>query len=225
MSLTKILLPIDINHDSTLLLKYACSIANDINARITCVYVMEDVSEPLNNFDKPQEKRRKAEIKLSEIVNEALQNENVSYDIIITKGKFSQRIINISNELNSSLIIMNYSNILPINKIVSKSGVPILLVSEKNPLLCRNILLPFNLEFPFHYKLQKALNLARVLNSSLNTLSFVANGYNSANPKKYKAALNTIEEFVEKENISCEIKFLSNENSINKIGEWLMVEL
>lgn len=58
-------------------------------------------------------------------------------------------------------------------------------------------------------------------NLILLALSFITNRGNSADQKKYKAALNKIEEFVEKENVSCETKFISNENSINKIEEWL----
>lgn len=203
MSRKKILVPVDINQDSTELLLYAGSLASAIHARLSCVAIMDDQPdfEVQENGLLPQ--RRKVEMELSKIVNENFKQGKPEFEIIVTKGDYASRILQMTNDLGIDLMVVKSLDFGVLKPIMAQLASAFIIV-HNSTVPSKQLVLPVNLDASYYIKIQDSIDIAQLLNANLKIMSYT---YYATNEDKYKEKLYDIKSMVERENVACVTTF------------------
>ncbi len=216
MSRKKFLVPIDFSQDSSELLQYAGSIAENSHGRISCVNVMPEIAhqeDPRNE----QQLRRNVELELAKVTTEVFTHKQPEFDIIVTKGDFVQRILGMTKELEINLIITQVTDIKLLSSLHTDVEVPIIILNNKTEKL-NELVLPINLDESDYQKIQKSIDVANLLNVQIKVVAFTTLLVN-----EYKGKLNDIKNMIEKENIACTISFIKPNEKLSVLLEDLEI--
>lgn len=201
MNRNKILVPIDIDSDSTDIFHYASSLAASINARISYVAILDNSSDKASASGKVP--RRTVELTLSKIVNENSCQAKTEYDIIVTQGEFAQRVQEMSLDLDIDLIILQIIQHGCLKSVISKLTVPVILFGQ-NALPSEHLNLYLDLDKAYSSIVRNCIHAALLLNSSLNV--FLYAGMN-INPDLQEFRINDIRQMIERETIACSLSY------------------
>ncbi len=193
----KILVPVDISRDTANLLMNAGRLAQDIQGRLSCLAVIDD-SEVLDEADSAQQ-RRKVEIELSQRVNAHFTQGKPEFDIIVTRGKASERIVQISGNLNIDLLIMQANHLPALSQALFELKIPSVILFGQL-LSGTTLLLPVNLNASYYQNIQDSIDICLLLNASLKVVSYIDTPNRA---KLYKEKVDDIKRLVEKENVPC----------------------
>lgn len=221
MSRKKILVPIDINQNSTDLLLYAGSLASAIQARLSCVAIMEDILDSEMQENVPSLQRRKVELSLSKIVNEIFKQGKPVFDIIVTKGDFVNRILQMTNDLGIDLIVVKSLDFDVLKPIIAQLASAFIIVNN-SVVPSKQLVLPVNLDASYYIKIQDSIDVAQMLNANLKIMSYT---YYTKNEDKYKERLSDIKNMVEHENIACVTTFTRLNANSEAFLENMLIEL
>lgn len=232
MEKNKILVPIDFQDQSIYALEYAVKVANSIHAKISCLYVIEEPGyiTGLNLTKETQDKiRRDAEVKLSEVANKVLKNERIPFEIIVTKGKAYKRIVNTARDLKARFIIMGKSDSSDFKKnisgtntnhIIASSNIPVITVRNNKHLSDDHLLLPLDLTKQVRSKVEKAIEIAEVLNARVTVVSVLEKDWVSIK-LKFQKKLHEIKTIIENQNIICNTQLIEAKAPVcNVINEY-----
>jgi nucleotide-binding universal stress UspA family protein len=203
MSRKKILVPIDIHEDSADLLFHAGSLASIIHGRISFVTVMEDSLGDFNQKNGLLLQRRIIEMELSKIVNKNFNQSKQDFDIIVTKGDYASRILQMNNDLGVDLILVN-SNVLDTLKPILSQLASVFIFMQNTTAPLKQLILPVNLDTNYKQKIQDSIEIAKLLNANLKVFSYT---YSNANEEIYKEQLYKIKNLIERENVACVISY------------------
>lgn len=208
MSREKILVPVDLEEDSSGLLRFAENIAKNIHGRISCVNVMS-MQDNSTDISKNIETRRCIEMKLAKTTTESFSKNKPEFDIIVTKGDFEARLVTMVEELGIDLVVTQTQDPISIKKLHSVLCVPIVIFKglEDN---IRQLVLDLNLHEKYYYKIQSCIDIVTLLNAQIKVLT-----HSPAKifENKYKETIDDIKLMIEKENIACSISFICEEDS------------
>jgi nucleotide-binding universal stress UspA family protein len=228
MERKKILVPVDFKELSFAALDYAKEIALEIKSKIACLYVIEEFGYITGNFltkEIQENIRREAESQLAKVANSFLGNDEIPYEIIISRGKVHQKITNVAKQVKADIIILGRSNNRE-NKLVEigtnthhlirDSKTPVITINKQKKFFKYDILLPLNLAEPFKGKIEKAINLASTLHVGLSILSVIpikeGEKYNM-----YHQLLDKIKLIIERQKVKCKTFLIKSTQPISKV--------
>jgi len=228
MTRSRILVPIDFQHQSDLALEYAGLLAAKLNAMISCIYVIEEQGLAVEQITEEQSKhklRREAENKLSERVNSILKYEdNIPFEIIITSGKVYQKVLEKAIDLNAQIILMGRSSLTPdkaagmgINakKIIAKSMIPVLTVTNQRIDKRKHLILPLELSRPCIDPLNWGIETALLLGAHVSVISIIEKEMSNQRPV-YLKKLEEARCMFSERNIACSTHLLENQSTISR---------
>lgn len=219
MNRNKIVVPIDFNRDMESLLDYAANVAKRSSAKLCCVHVLEDETKSEKfTIAYTHQRRRIVELQLAKLINEALRDKSITYEIIITKGFFYQRIFDIANDFSARIIIMDRIHANHCNQLSTFSNIPVISICKNNLQFNESILAPVNLDSPYNYKINRVIDIASTLGLNINIFS-IANKRGSASELEHRSKIEDIKLLAESKNISCSVRFYNNQESIDSILE------
>jgi nucleotide-binding universal stress UspA family protein len=174
--LEKILVPIDVNINSTKQIDAAVKIAKAYNSAITLLYVVPDSDL---NANLKQILLRSCKEAL-QIIKNNIENEGIVVEAPrVEFGNIVQSIVHCANVLKANLVVIgeNGENKRKHYKLSAKSeqilramDVPVLLISENNKTSLTHILCPVDFSAPSARALRNAIALAKTFNANLIVL-------------------------------------------------------
>jgi nucleotide-binding universal stress UspA family protein len=221
MSRKKILVPVDIHKDSTELLLYAGSLASTMQGRISCVAIMDDTHDSTGQENDLSIERRKVELELSKIVNENFKQGKPEFDIIVSKGEYSSRILQMTNDLGIDLMVVKAIDFDVLKPILAQIASAFIVVhNSKAP--SKQLVLAVNLDASYYMIVQESIEIAQLLNANLKVISYTCS---TTNEDKYKEKLYDIKNMVERENVACLTSFSKWNSKPGSFLEDLLLEL
>jgi nucleotide-binding universal stress UspA family protein len=216
----RILVPVSFGEQSVLALKQAKTIAQRVHAMITCLHIIEKpglVGSKLISRETEQKVRRESELKLASKAHGILSGEEeVPYELIISSGKVSRKILEKASELGMDMIIMGRSesargkkNHLGSNaaQVIESADIPVLSIRNSPADPCGHLLVPLDLSVPVGVQLARTIDLAEILNARLTICTILhpgASGLESA----YKRRLIEIKKLCTHYDILCRVKLI-----------------
>lgn len=229
LSSNKILVPIDFSEQSLIALEQSYNIAREYNAEITLLHVIEESGMLSKFFSNQQhdELKKNVQKQLDKLAADVEKKEKVSVNTLIGKGTIYEKVAEVAELINATMIIMGTngddgkrkrfigSNAL---RVVRESNVPVITIKGKHHRKgCKNIVLPLDLSKETREKVTKAIELSklfggatiRVVSVLFTTDEFVVN--------RITRQLGQVKAFLEKEEIDCSaeiIKGIKGEESL-----------
>ena len=243
----KILVPVDFSDQSLIALDQSYNLAREIKAEITLLYVIEDAGAISKFFSKQQNDEIKKEIQtnLDKLSSDAEKKTKLKINTLIARGSIYEKIVEVSDLINATLIIMGCNGTMGIKKkfigsnalrVVREAKCPVITIKGKHHRDgCKNIVLPLDLTKETKEKVSKAIELAklykgaaiRVVSVLFTTDEFVVN--------RLTRQLGQVKAFIEKIGVECTaeiIKGIKGEETLaqniidyaNKVdGDLLMI--
>jgi nucleotide-binding universal stress UspA family protein len=218
MRTKKILVPVNFSQASDAALVFATRMASPMKAKVTCLYVNEELDSIARKFiprDINTRIRRHAEEMLSLKANEIIRPDNLtSFEVIVSNGKPYQKILEKARDLSTDIIVMGKSDssnhhpeVLGSNtrRIITKSDIPVMVVTGGTGRSLNNLLLPLDLLKTVDFKLAKAIEMARLLQLDLNVLAVITSGSDGLRGKCV-LRLEEIRKIVIAEGIGCGVR-------------------
>jgi len=205
-----ILVPIGFSKQSMVALEQAERLAVLTNGEITLLSVIETSGMLSRLFGEDDEKYTDLKIilqeRLDKLAIEVSGRIGLKVNAMASKGKVSQKIIEVSELINAKLIVMGTngapsefskkvigSNAL---RVVTHSTCPVITIKGKDHFKgCRNIILPLDMEKETKEKVSQALTLARLWKSTVKVVSISKNKDNEQRAK-LTANLNQVQKFL-----------------------------
>lgn len=180
------LVPIDFSPQSDLALKQANILARQLNAMITCLYVIEKpgfVTGMLLSKELEKKIKKEAEFQLSSRVKQIIpESESIPVELLISSGKVYRKILEKASELQMNMIVMGNSESggqkrrdIGSNtcRVVAKSPIPVIITHSQNISSFEHIILPLDLTDKISIKISKVLEIAEQLNARVTVCTFL----------------------------------------------------
>jgi nucleotide-binding universal stress UspA family protein len=214
-SSNKILVPIDFSEQSLIALEQSYTLAREYHAEITLLHVIEDAGMLSKLFSKQQhdDLKKNVQKQLDKLAADVEKKSKVTVNTLVAKGSVYEKINEVSELINATMIIMGTNGDEGVKKrfigsnalrVVRESIVPVITIKGKHHRQgCKNIVLPLDLTKETREKVNKAIELSRlfhgatvrVLSVLLTTDEFIVN--------KLTRQLGQVKAFLEKEGVEC----------------------
>ena len=205
-----ILVPIGFSDQSMIALEQAERLAVLNNGEITLLSVIETSGMLSRLFGEDEERFADLKIALQERLDKlALEVSNrigLKVNAMASKGKVSQKIIEVSELISAKLIVMGTNGapsefskkVIGSNafRVVTHSSCPVITIKGKDHFKgCRSIILPLDLEKETKEKVSHALTLARIWKSTVKVVS-ISKDKDADQRAKLTANLNQVKKFL-----------------------------
>ena len=205
-----ILVPIGFSEQSMIALEQAERLAVLNNGEITLLSVIETSGMLSRLFGEDEERFADLKIALQERLDKlALEVSNrigLKVNAMASKGKVSQKIIEVSELISAKLIVMGTNGapsefskkVIGSNafRVVTHSSCPVITIKGKDHFKgCRSIILPLDLEKETKEKVSHALTLARIWKSTVKVVS-ISKDKDAEQRAKLTANLNQVKKFL-----------------------------
>jgi nucleotide-binding universal stress UspA family protein len=214
-STNKILVPIDFSEQSLIALEQSYNIAREYHAEITLLHVIEESGMLAKFFSSEQhdDLKKKVQEQLDKLAVQESKKAKLKINTLIAKGAVYEKINEVAELINSTMIIMGTNGEQGLKKrfigsnalrVVRESRIPVITIKGKHHRKgCKNIVLPLDLSKETREKVNKAIELSklfggatiRVVSVLFTTDEFVVN--------RITRQLGQVKSFLEKENIEC----------------------
>jgi nucleotide-binding universal stress UspA family protein len=223
----RILVPVSFGPQSDAALKYARKVSQQRNGMITCLYVIEKPGFITGKFisrEIEQRIRREAELQLSAKVNRIYKNEeNLSFELIVTSGKVHRKILEKASELQVNEIIMGRSDSSDLTKyilgsnashVIAKSAIPVLTLRGSKFIANDHILLPLDLSNPVSIKIAKAIEIAALQRSRVTVCVILSPDWTVLEPA-YRERLKEIKKLFANYDIECRVQLMISRKPVS----------
>lgn len=205
-----ILVPIGFSNQSMIALEQAERLACLTSGEITLLSVIETSGMLSRLFGEDEEKYTDLKIelqnRLDKIAQEVSLRIGLKVNAMATKGKVSQKIVEVADLINAKLIVMGTNGapseiakkVIGSNafRVVTTSSCPVITIKGKEHFKgCRNIILPLDLEKETKEKVSHALTLARLWKATVKVVS-IAKNKDVETLAKLNANLNQVKNFL-----------------------------
>jgi len=205
-----ILVPIGFSEQSIIALEQAERLATLVDGEITLLSVIETSGLLSRLFGEDDEKYTDMKLELQERLDQLATDVSgrigLKVNAMATKGKVSQKIVEVAELINAKLIVMGTNGVPPelakkvigsnAFRVVTTSPCPVITIKGKNHFEgCRTIILPLDLEKETKEKVSHALTLARLWDAMVKVVS-VVEGNDMDALAKLNANLNQVENFL-----------------------------
>ena len=156
---SKILIPIDFSNQSMYALNQACSLAQTKNSKVYILSVIEEQNKISSLFldDQTDILQNKVKSKLNQICEEIQSKYKIDIEVMVSKGKVYNQIIDVSKMISTDLIVMGttgspkegFKRFIGSNaeRVVRLAQCPVITIKGQNLRNgCQNIILPLDLE-------------------------------------------------------------------------------
>ena len=205
-----ILVPIGFSEQSIIALEQAERLATLVDGEITLLSVIETSGLLSRLFGEDDEKYTDMKLELQERLDQLATDVSgrigLKVNAMATKGKVSQKIVEVAELINAKIIVMGTNGVPPelakkvigsnAFRVVTTSPCPVITIKGKNHFEgCRTIILPLDLEKETKEKVSHALTLARLWDAMVKVVS-VVEGNDMDALAKLNANLNQVENFL-----------------------------
>jgi nucleotide-binding universal stress UspA family protein len=181
-----ILVAVDFNEQSLVAMRQSYNLAKLLNYEIILLYVMEQNAFAGSLFTREEDSKMMDAInnKLENAAAEISQDAGIKVTPLLRKGKVHSTILRTAIDYNSRFIFMGTNdskkdglldrNLLGSNtsKVIRQSTIPVISINGVHHYDgCRSILLPLDLTKETRQKVTHAIEMARLFNSTIKTVS------------------------------------------------------
>jgi nucleotide-binding universal stress UspA family protein len=181
----QVLIPIDFSEQSLIALDQSYNLAKFYNAELTLLHVIE-TGNVFNIFGKrdadDEAIKSDSKRKLEELGAEINKKYNIKANVIVTKGRVYEKIVDTANEISAKLIIMGIHNTgqdmktrfvgSTVAKVVREAKCPVITIKGKHLRDgCKNIVIPIDLTKESREKVDYAIELGKLYGATIHTIS------------------------------------------------------
>ena len=229
---SKILIPIDFSDQSMYALSQACSLAQTKNSKIYILSVIEEQNKISSLFldDQTDMLQNKVKSKLNQISIDMSSKYNIDIELMVSKGKVYNQIIDVSKMISTDLIVMGttgspkegFKKFIGSNaeRVVRLAQCPVITIKGKNLRNgCQNIILPLDLEKETREKITYAIEYARYWHATVRLVSVLLDD-NQQNKNVLIKNLNQAEKFIKDAGISCTAELVTGNKKVT-LGDFV----
>ena len=229
----KILVPVDFSEQSLIALGQSYHTAREYNAELLLLHVMEDVGWMQVSTTQLKEKKTSMQKKLDKLAEETSKTNKIAVDTMLAKGKVYEKIIEVAEMVNATMIIMGCNSKKRVGKlfigsnalrVVRESICPVITVKGKQHReVFRNIVLPLDLTTETRAKVKKAIEIANL--GSFKPVIHVVSVLESADEffvNKLTAHMNQAKNFIEEQETECTAEIILKKKGDLPIAEYII---
>jgi nucleotide-binding universal stress UspA family protein len=226
-----ILVPVDFSDQSLIALQYAEGIAQTTSSDLFLLYVHSEqsmLSSIFSNSDSDEKAFDQAWEKLGQLALDVEKRSGVKATALVAKGKVSDEIIQVSELVGSTFIIMGTngsdsfvrrfvgSNAL---KVVRESRIPVFSIKGKPAHTgFRQIVLPLDLTKETREKVKLAITFSRYFNAEVKVVSILMTDDEEV-ISRLEFLLNQVEAFLTEANVKCSAELVKVQEKHEDLGE------
>lgn len=230
-STNKILVPLDFSEQSLIALEQSYNIAREYNAEITLLHVIEETGMISKFFSNQQhdEIKRNVQRELDKLAADIEKKTKVKANTLIAKGAIYEKIAEVAELINTTMIIMGTngdegkkkrfigSNAL---RVVREASVPVITIKGKHHRKgCKNIVLPLDLSKETREKVTKAIELSRLFHGAIIRVVSVLFTTDEFVVNRLTRQLGQVKTFLEKEHIECTAEIIKGTKGHETLAE------
>ena len=229
---SKILIPIDFSNQSMYALNQACNIAQTKNSKVYILSVIEEQNKISSLFldDQTDILQNKVKSKLNQICEEIQSKYKIDIEVMVSKGKVYNQIIDVSKMISTDLIVMGttgspkegFKRFIGSNaeRVVRLAQCPVITIKGQNLRNgCQNIILPLDLEKETREKITYAIEYARYWDATIRLVSVLLDD-NQQNKNVLIKNINQAERFIKDAGVSCSAELVSGDKKVN-LGDFV----
>lgn len=214
-SSNKILVPIDFSTQSLVALEQSYNLAREYHAEITLLNVIEEGGMLSKLFSNQQhdELKKKLQEQLDAMAVDVEKKSGVKVNTIIAKGSIYDKIAEVAEMINATLIVMGTNGDEGLKKkfigsnalrVVRGSTIPVITIKGKHHRNgCKTIVLPLDLSKETREKVNKAIEFSRLFHGAVVRVVSVLFTIDEFIVNKLTRQLGQVKAFLEKENVEC----------------------
>ena len=211
----KIVVPVDFSEQSLIALGQSYNLAREYNAEILLLHVMEEggfiriaTAKQLTDMKKELQK------KLDKLADETSKKSKIAVDTMLAKGKVYEKVIEVADMVDATLIIMGCNSKKKLKKffigsnalrVVREATCPVITIKGKHHREgCKNIVLPLDLTKETRDKVRQAIEIAK-LGSYKATIRVVSVLQSSDEflVNKLSRQLEQVKSFIHNQDVEC----------------------
>ena len=229
---SKILIPIDFSNQSMYALNQACSLAQTKNSKVYILSVIEEQNKISSLFldDQTDILQNKVKSKLNQICEEIQSKYKIDIEVMVSKGKVYNQIIDVSKMISTDLIVMGttgspkegFKRFIGSNaeRVVRLAQCPVITIKGQNLRNgCQNIILPLDLEKETREKITYAIEYARYWDATIRLVSVLLDD-NQHNQNVLIKNINQAERFIKDAGVSCSAELVSGDKKVT-LGDFV----
>ena len=229
---SKILIPIDFSNQSMYALNQACSLAQTKNSKVYILSVIEEQNKISSLFldDQTDILQNKVKSKLNQICEEIQSKYKIDIEVMVSKGKVYNQIIDVSKMISTDLIVMGttgspkegFKRFIGSNaeRVVRLAQCPVITIKGQNLRNgCQNIILPLDLEKETREKTTYAIEYARYWDATIRLVSVLLDD-NQHNKNVLIKNINQAERFIKDAGVSCSAELVSGDKKVT-LGDFV----
>tara|TARA_B100000242_G_scaffold289268_1_gene258818 strand:+ start:2952 stop:3836 length:885 start_codon:yes stop_codon:yes gene_type:complete len=229
---SKILIPIDFSNQSMYALNQACSLAQTKNSKVYILSVIEEQNKISSLFldDQTDILQNKVKSKLNQICEEIQSKYKIDIEVMVSKGKVYNQIIDVSKMISTDLIVMGttgspkegFKRFIGSNaeRVVRLAQCPVITIKGQNLRNgCQNIILPLDLEKETREKITYAIEYARYWDATIRLVSVLLDD-NQRNKNVLIKNINQAERFIKDAGVSCSAELVSGDKKVT-LGDFV----
>ena len=229
---SKILIPIDFSNQSMYALNQACSLAQTKNSKVYILSVIEEQNKISSLFldDQTDILQNKVKSKLNQICEEIQSKYKIDIEVMVSKGKVYNQIIDVSKMISTDLIVMGttgspkegFKRFIGSNaeRVVRLAQCPVITIKGQNLRNgCQNIILPLDLEKETREKITYAIEYARYWDATIRLVSVLLDD-NQQNKNVLIKNIKQAERFIKDAGVSCSAELVSGDKKVN-LGDFV----
>lgn len=223
----RILVPIDFSDQSIIALGQSHNLARLTKADITLIYVIEDHYE-LPFFSKKDDKslEKKVHNELEKLARETSKKFGIQVNNLVAHGRVYEEVQKAAKKLKCSFIIMGTNGRIGFKKrfigsnalrVVRESPCPVITIKgKKHRQGCRQIVLPLDLSKETKEKVQNAIEIAQLFNSTINIVSVLTTD-DEFIVNKLNRQLNQVHDYIRKHDVNCTAEMLQGDDVAEEV--------
>ena len=229
---SKILIPIDFSNQSMYALNQACNLAQTKNSKVYILSVIEEQNKISSLFldDQTDILQNKVKSKLNQICEEIQSKYKIDIEVMVSKGKVYNQIIDVSKMISTDLIVMGttgspkegFKRFIGSNaeRVVRLAQCPVITIKGQNLRNgCQNIILPLDLEKETREKITYAIEYARYWDATIRLVSVLLDD-NQHNQNILIKNINQAERFIKDAGVSCSAELVSGDKKVT-LGDFV----
>lgn len=229
----KILVPVDFSEQSLIALGQSYNLAREYNAELLLLHVIEDAGWMRTTTKQLKETKASFQKKLDKLAAETSRTNKIVVDTMIAKGKVYEKIIEVSEMVNATMIIMGCNSRKKIGnffigsnalRVVRQSTCPVITIKGKHHREgCKNIVLPLDLTKETRDKVKKAIEVAnlgsfkaaiRVVTVLQSSDEFLVN--------KLTAQLNQVRSYIQEQGVECTAEMIKKKKGDLPLAQYII---
>lgn len=216
----KILVPVDFSEQSLIALDQSYNLAKEYHAEITLLYVIEEhgLFSKLFSHEQHENIRKAVQDQLDKLAADVEKKSKLTVNTLIAKGVIYEKIAEVSELINATMIIMGTNGEEGLKKrfigsnalrVTRESKIPVITIKGKHHRNgCKTIVLPLDLTKETREKVTKAIELSHLFHGAAVRVVSVLFTSDEFLVNRLTRQLGQVKNFLEKEGIECSAEII-----------------